>query len=54
MTAHTEKGLNQRARKRRSGDGQRPRRRWGHARRNHLLGSASNNGFDGWRTRFLF
>ena len=54
MTAHNEKGLKQPARNRRSGDGQRPRRRWGHARRNHILASAPNSGFDGWRTRFLF
>ncbi len=54
MTAHTDKGLQRQADKRRSGGGRRSRRRWGHARRYHSHASATHGGLGGWRARFLF
>ncbi len=54
MTAHTHKGQKRQADKRRSGGGQRSRRRWGHARRYHSLANATRGGLGGWRARFLF
>lgn len=54
MTTRAEKGLDRRARNRRSGGSQRPRRRWGHTRRNHTLTGTAGVGFNGWRSRFLF